>query len=296
MAWWCEYGDVEEEYCWVQTEQIQQLLRGPYLRRMVRAIPQGSRVLEIGCGSGWLSLLLARYGASRVHGVDLSLQQIQRARAAAAASAFRDRVSFSRGTLAVADHLPDTELGRFDCLVAHGVLHHLSDDEIQELLSSFAERWATSDARIFIVEPVQYRPAGAPRTRLDAWVDRLIHLPRAGSRLGFRQFSPVETALITRIDTRGDSPKEAPFRPGELEALLAPHLQILRKTPVLNFSYLGAKNALLMGLSHPRRARLLLLPYLLLLALVERLILRLPPGATWLPLFELFECRLRAGN
>lgn len=296
LAWWTQYGDVEEEYCWVQTAQIQRLLRGHYLRRIARAIPPGSRVLEIGCGSGWLSLLLARYGASQVHGVDLSPEQIERARAAAAASEVGQRVSFSCGTAPSTDLPADAAPGRYEALVAHGVLHHLSDDEIHALLRTFSTRWASPEAQVFLVEPVQYRSAGAERTRLDAWVDRLIHLPRAGARVGLRRFSPEEAALTARIDSRGDSPKEAPFRPGELETLLEPYLQVVRKTPVLNFSYLGAKNALLMRLSHPRRAERLLVPYLLSLRVLERLILRLSPGATWLPLFVLYECRLRPRN
>ncbi|MGV3721629.1 MAG: class I SAM-dependent methyltransferase, partial [Actinomycetota bacterium] len=70
--WWERYADVEDEFCWVQTRWIRRLLRGEYVRTLARAIPPEGRVLEIGCGSGWLARELARSGAAEVYGVEFS--------------------------------------------------------------------------------------------------------------------------------------------------------------------------------------------------------------------------------
>lgn len=289
-AWWERYADVEEEFCWVQTPAIQSFLRGHYLRQIVRSVPHGARVLEVGCGAGWLCLLLARFGAREVVGIDPSPAQIERARATARRSGLADRVRFHVGTFAPTGH--QDFAGRFDVLILHAVLHHLSDGEIHDLLSTFSARFAGPGARVFVVEPVQHRDAGVPRSRWDHLIDRLILLPRMGQRSGLRRTSPTEAALAAKIDGRGDSPKEAPFRPAELEALLASHLHVYRATPVLNFSYLGAKNALLFRVSHPICGSLFLWPYLALLRVIETYLLRFRPRAVWLPVFTLFESHL----
>ena len=228
-----------------------------------------------------------------MEGIDPSLAQIERARKAACESGVAEQLQFHCA------RLPDPEgevehSAKYDVLILHAVLHHLSDHEIHRLLTTFVDQLAQPDARVFVVEPVAYRRESEQRTLLDKLIDRLILLPRAGRRLGIRRVSPEEQALVSRIDARGDSPKEAPFRPGELERLLAPFLTLERSIPVLNFSYLGAKNALLMQLSHPVRMRLLLWPYLWLLRSAEQVVLRLPRGTTWLPLFVLFECQIRS--
>jgi 2-polyprenyl-3-methyl-5-hydroxy-6-metoxy-1,4-benzoquinol methylase len=290
-AWWQRYAEVEDRYCWVQSHAIQRFLRGRYLQRVLAGIPRGARVLEIGCGSGWLCLLLAHFGAAHVHGLDPSAAQIERARAAAATAPHGAQIEFHLGTMP--DVGSGAERSRYEALVLHGVLHHLSRKEISELLETFTLELAQPGARVFILEPVRYRTPSTRRSALDRLIDALILLPRVGRKLGFRRVGAHEASLTEWIDSRGDSPKEAPFLPGELEALLEPHLRVEHTEPVLSFSYLGAKNALLMQLSHPGRGRLLQWPYLWMLRAMERVVLRLRRDAVWLPLFVLFECQVR---
>ena len=66
-AWWQEYADVEEEYCWVQTPAIQKFLRGSYISRIADSLSPNDVVLELGCGTGWLSVLLAEIRELNIH-------------------------------------------------------------------------------------------------------------------------------------------------------------------------------------------------------------------------------------
>jgi SAM-dependent methyltransferase len=92
--------------------------RSEFARLLDRAIPGDARVLEIGCGTGQMSLYLAR--ADRlVVGADLTRESLQLA--AAAARRFRlDRVRFVETDL----HVPGLRAGSFDVVYSAGVLHH----------------------------------------------------------------------------------------------------------------------------------------------------------------------------
>ena len=64
-------------------------------------------VVELGCGTGALSVALLAAGAARVSGVDLSPRSIAVAQRRAAAAGFGDRASFSAGnatTLSLGSH------------------------------------------------------------------------------------------------------------------------------------------------------------------------------------------------
>ena len=62
-------------------------------RVFLELVPPGSRVLDVGCGEGALSVLLAEHGC-RVTGVDLSEPNVAAARAYAQANGVSDRTEF----------------------------------------------------------------------------------------------------------------------------------------------------------------------------------------------------------
>ena len=75
----------------------------------VRALPEvatrleagGARVLDLGCGTGWSAIALARaFPEVRVHGVDLDEASIEEARRHAEAAGLADRVTFEVGDAA----------------------------------------------------------------------------------------------------------------------------------------------------------------------------------------------------
>ena len=85
-------------------------------------LPEGGRVLDVGCGTGELSTRLAtRFASASVLGVDLEEAHLARARTRAAA--FGARVSFQRGdTLAL-----DLPADSFDLVVSRHVLQAVPD-------------------------------------------------------------------------------------------------------------------------------------------------------------------------
>jgi SAM-dependent methyltransferase len=92
--------------------------RSKFARLLDQAIPGDARILEIGCGTGQMSLYLAR--ADRlVIGADLTRASLELA--VAAARRFRlDRVQFVETDL----HRPGVRKGSFDVVYSSGVLHH----------------------------------------------------------------------------------------------------------------------------------------------------------------------------
>ena len=81
----------------------------------------GGRFLDVGCGSGILSLAALKLGAAAAVGVDIDAQAVQVARRNAALNDLQNRADFFQGTVAAVQ-------GRFDCIAANiyvGPLMHM---------------------------------------------------------------------------------------------------------------------------------------------------------------------------
>jgi SAM-dependent methyltransferase len=150
--------------------------RSEFARLIDRGIPGDARILEIGCGTGQMSLYLAR--ANRVViGADLTLASLKLG--AAAARRFQlDRVQFIETDL----HRPGLRTGAFDVVYASGVLHHTPDPR-----AAFARI-----ARLA-------RPGGIIVLGLyNAFARIPLRLRRLVARLSRYQFIPFDPVLRDR--------------------------------------------------------------------------------------------------
>ena len=95
--------------------------RSEFARLIDRAIPADARVLEIGCGTGQMSLYLA-HAHRVVVGADLTRASLKLG-AAAARRFHLDKVQFIETDL----HCPGIREGSFDVVYSSGVLHHTPD-------------------------------------------------------------------------------------------------------------------------------------------------------------------------
>jgi SAM-dependent methyltransferase len=91
--------------------------------------PPPRRVLELGCGPGWLSIFLARIGYE-VTGVDISPDAIDLARESAAAEGLQ-------GAHFVVGDYEAAVAGQFDYVVFYDALHH-AEDEARALAAAYA--------------------------------------------------------------------------------------------------------------------------------------------------------------
>lgn len=295
LDWWEENGELEERYCWVQTPRVQHFLRAGYLRRMIGELDRTQSVLELGCGTGWLTSQLARAGAAQVVGVDGSPSQIERARASVAELGLGNRVRLEVGdTSSIAR---DTR--RFDLVVMHAFLHHLSIAEIREVLGA-AAGILTPGGRLAVVEPIYYIDGAGEEPVVLRALRRLQRLPIALHGRGLRRLADAERDVRDRLANRssgdppfGPAPKELPFRPEELIALLDERFAITRRSRELAMAHLVAQELLVAQLSQPRLWRALLPPLLWIARALDRRLLRVepPPRGVWV--MEFFDCTVR---
>jgi SAM-dependent methyltransferase len=98
--------------------------RSEFARLLDRAIAHDARIVEVGCGTGQMSLYLAR-GRRIVIGADLSREAL-RMGASAAQKFGLDRVRFVETDL----HRPGLRPASFDVVYSSGVLHHTPDPSV----------------------------------------------------------------------------------------------------------------------------------------------------------------------
>lgn len=109
-------------------------------------LQQGGKTVDLGCGSGLASIMLARgYPKARCFGYDPHGPSIERARASAKAANLSDRVQFVVGD---ASRIP---AGEFDLLTVFDSVHHFSDPV--GVLTS-ARKALARGASCFLQEPV----------------------------------------------------------------------------------------------------------------------------------------------
>ena len=227
--WWAAYGELEERYCWVLPPHLQPLARLRYLDHITTTLASHPVIVDYGCGTGWVSLQLARRTKGRVIGVDRFDSQIQRAKANAA------RLGLSNVDFATTSHPSD--LPAADAYLFHGLLHHLSVAEIEELLDAVMAR-RTGPTHIIFIEPTVY-PGNQASPLQKKLLDKATGLFSWRKRLPGTSVSAEEARIVATIAGRwagevpyGPSPKEKPFEAEELASMLGQRFRIQEDRPV----------------------------------------------------------------
>jgi SAM-dependent methyltransferase len=191
----CAYGMPEFYNRAIDFEQ--RLALAPWLR-----VPPGARVLDIGCGVGRWSRLLAARGAT-VTGVDISPTMIAEARRRALAEGVADRCRFE-----VTDISALGVAGQFDLVLGVTVLQHILDPAALRAAFMGIRSRVSPGGRIVLLEVAP----SAPVDRCDTTVFKAR--PRDVYLNLFRDCD-LELVAATGVDP-------APFR-----AKLLPHLRSL---------------------------------------------------------------------
>jgi len=143
----------------------------------------GKRVLDIGCGDGRASILLALLGA-HVVGIDVSPDAIRLASERGTANGVGERLEFVCSPLETADFAADS----FDVIWCDAFLHHVIPD-LEQLLCRM-KAWLKPDGKIVITEPVSLSPT----------------------------FRKLRLALLPAPDA---TPDERPLEPQEIETIIS---------------------------------------------------------------------------
>ncbi len=291
--WWKTFAEIENDFCWVQTDAVRRIIRTQYIREIISKLPSNAEILEMGCGTGWLCRMMARAGANHVLGTDFSPAQLSIAERETKAEGLDARVRF-----ALASQPLDK---RFDAVVAHGFLHHLSTEEIGLVLKQVSTYLKPSGVFI-LLEPFTRAHDTKPDTRfkLANWMlARLASVAHPSGKLRRTPVGERERKLRDLIAKRGwgqggrgPSPKEIAFSSTELTQLLNPHFNIEWKAPAMMRSHSVAQEWLLLGESKPV-PKPIFNTVLRLARFLDNLALssKSPGGGAWT--FEAWGCRVK---
>ena len=143
------------------------------------ALPAGSSILDVGCGSGWLSEYFARLGYI-VKGIDISPELIQMSRERIARVPYDvDHETALRCTFEVHDIEHGTLDEQFDGVICYDSLHHFEDERVVMANLSALTAYAGS---LFILEGDRPPPGSATEDELREVMGRYGTLESPFSR------------------------------------------------------------------------------------------------------------------
>ena len=133
--WWNDFGNYMT-FQWQLTPLINHVVRGGMERdRNHYLLKTGEKMVDVGCGSGWLSYFYAKLGME-VLGVDISQEQIN------AANRIKKQGVPSKLSFVCADLVSwdsAAYIAYFDCAFVNAFLHHLPEVELKLTLDKIAE-------------------------------------------------------------------------------------------------------------------------------------------------------------
>jgi len=152
--------------------------------RVVRPL-EGKSVLDVGCGEGSDTVLLAQLGAARVVGLDCSAKALELTRLRAEANGVSDRVELVCAPVETADLPPRS----FDIIWCNAILHHLT--HALDLVMRQMALWAKPDGMLSFAEPTSLSPT-------LRWIRKLVPVSAGEVTEGERPLEPPDLEIVHR--------------------------------------------------------------------------------------------------
>jgi ubiquinone/menaquinone biosynthesis C-methylase UbiE len=106
------------------TRKFLHIVHDGAVERALNLGPEKGSYLDIGTGTGWIAIQLARFNPDiRIHAVDLSESMLSIARANAEREGVADRIIFTIGDAKKLE-VPDSSV---DMVISHNMLHHVAE-------------------------------------------------------------------------------------------------------------------------------------------------------------------------
>jgi 2-polyprenyl-3-methyl-5-hydroxy-6-metoxy-1,4-benzoquinol methylase len=226
IDWWNKYSYIEDKYSWTHDEYIRSVIRGRYLYTIFNYITDKKNILELGCGSGWLSREISKVCSGKIDAIDFSESQILLARQKAKEIKSISFYSSYNVLLGVS--------AKYDCIVTHAFLHHLTKKELSKFISDTSILLKPKGS-IIIFEPVinsvEYQ--SFKQKIILKTVNILTKIPTNKILRKIIKYSSNETQHRLDLSARwvgilplGPSPKEVPFSDQEINYYFEDFVQI----------------------------------------------------------------------
>lgn len=149
--WWDKYADIMSEQ-WRLNTSINDIIRKNMEESYSSFLyKKDGLILDVGCGSGWLSLKFARQGMNAV-GIDFSQEQI------AQANAYKNEFDLKNVHFICTDFVSfdsNEYIEKFDAVFVNAFLHHLPAVELEKIFQKISQL-SKKHAKIYLYEPLMF--------------------------------------------------------------------------------------------------------------------------------------------
>jgi ubiquinone/menaquinone biosynthesis C-methylase UbiE len=158
-----------------QTRGLDGTPEWPKLRAMIPDL-KGAKVLDLGCGFGWVSRYARSQGAAHVRGIDLSTNMLTRARSMTS----DDGIAYEQADLEEVT-LPETE---YDVVFSSLAMHYLTG--LPRMISAISKSLKPGGKFVFSVEHPMFTATTPPNFTVDEGTGRRLWLIDAYQQEGPR--------------------------------------------------------------------------------------------------------------
>lgn len=232
--WWNDYGDLIEKV-WVLEDDINTELRQDYVskaKQFFLSDTPKTKILDLGCGSGWMGRMLADENVEYV-GVDFSETQIKIANDTLVKSGIKHSIKYHL----TKDFTEVEDLDSVTGVVINAFLHHLYWDELDELFKGLVHH-LPKGCKVYILEPVYpslSKKSGATGNEASKLVGGALNLFIGQLKKQLVQTGKYDVALdkelegvINESNAMGYffSPKEVPFQMDKFRKFLNKYISV----------------------------------------------------------------------